>query len=126
MHERLARGITFACHEARALRAIDKADNAVVAQHKRLRELTDRRPVTRIAAAHREQELMLRWRETMLLGALLAPMQKPAQASTQLQELRVLLLGQIIMHTKNISHHDIVERFAGATTGGPTILVHMP
>ncbi len=36
MHERLARGITSACHKARALRAIDKADNAVVTQHKRL------------------------------------------------------------------------------------------
>ncbi len=54
---------------------------------------------------------MLSRRETMLLGALLAPMQKPAQASTQLQELRVLLLGQIIMHTGQY----IVPRYRGTS-----------
>lgn len=105
----MAGRIASARHKARALRTIDKADNTVVTQHERLRELTNRRPTARAAAAHREQQLMLRRGQTMSFRLLLAPMQKATQAGAQLQQLCVLLLGQIIMGDGHIYRDTISE-----------------
>lgn len=77
--------VALACHEARALGAVDKAHDAVVAQHKCLGELADRWPVLCAAAAYREQKLMLGWGETVRVGLFLAPMQEAAQTGAQVQ-----------------------------------------
>lgn len=80
MYERVAGRVAVAAHQARALRAVDEAHDAVVAQHKRLGELADRRPMLCAAAAYREQELMLGWGEAVRVGLFLAPVQEAAQA----------------------------------------------
>lgn len=60
MYERVAGWIALACHQAGALCAVYEPDNTVMTQHERSRELADSGPALCVAAAHREQELMLR------------------------------------------------------------------
>lgn len=96
MHERVAGRVTMAAHKARALCAVDKTHDAVVAQHEGLRELADRRSVLGTAASYCEQKLMLGWGEAVRIGLFLAPVQEAAQAGAQVQELPVLLVCQVI------------------------------
>jgi hypothetical protein len=76
MHKRMASRVAPTCNQAGSLRAIDKTNNAVVAQHQRLRQLADRRPLGPAATPYREQQLMLRRGQTLLFGSLLAPVQE--------------------------------------------------
>ena len=99
----MASQVALACHETRALCAVDKTHDAVVAQHKRLGELADRRPVLCAAAAYREQQLMLGRSEVVRLGLLLAPVQEATQAGAQLQELPILLVCQVIENRSIVS-----------------------
>ncbi len=111
--------IALACNETGALRAIHKADDAVVTQHEHLRELADSRSSVRIAASHREQELVLGRSQTMLHRLLLTPTQELTQAGAQAQKLLVLLVGQLIMHGTNISLCDIGVRPVGGVPRKP-------
>lgn len=96
MHERMASLVALACHEAGALCAVNEAHNAVVAQHKRLGELADRRPVLCAAAAYREQKLMLGRGQAVRVCLFLAPVQEATQICAQVQELLVLRICQVI------------------------------
>lgn len=112
VHDRVAARIAPASDQPSALRAIDEADDAVMAQHEHVGELADRRSAARVATADRKQELMLRRRQAMRFGLLLAPVQEAAKAGAQLQQQRVLLVGQISGDRANISRCDIVPRLA--------------
>lgn len=96
MHERMAARVAPTHDQTSSLRAIDETNNAVVAQHQRLRQLTDRRPAGRAATPYREQQLMLRRGQTPPFSLLPTPMQEATQARAQLQELLVLLMAQIV------------------------------
>jgi hypothetical protein len=103
MHKRMLARVAPTRDQAGCLCTIDKANNAVVAQHQRLRQLTDRRSPGRAAAPYREQQLMLRRGQTVLFGLLFAPMQEATQPRAQLQELLVLLMAQIVNDKDSIS-----------------------
>jgi hypothetical protein len=96
MHKRMAARVAPTRDQTGSLRTIDKTDNAVVAQHQRLRQLADRRPPERTATPYREQQLMLCRGQTLLFGLFFAPVQEATQARAQLQELLVLLMTQIV------------------------------
>ncbi len=106
-HDPLIRRIGTPLHEPRGLGAIDELDDAVVPQEEQLRELSHRRGLVTGRAPDREQELVLRGREARRRRLLLAPAQEPPQLPAELEQPRVVAVGEPPRHLRIVARDGV-------------------
>jgi len=85
-------GIGGALHEIRLLCAIDQLDSAVVAEQEVAGDVADRRVAP--MPPDGQQQLVLRRRQALVPGLLLAPVEEAPELVAQVEELLVVPIGQ--------------------------------
>jgi len=81
--------------EAELLGAVDELDGTVVADAEVVGELSDARSAAVRMASNREEQLVLGSGEADRLSLLPAPLEEPAQADTQREQCRVVLVTKV-------------------------------
>jgi hypothetical protein len=84
--------------QPRGFGPVDEFDGAVVAEQECLGDVSDRRPIPIRLTPNREQQLVLGRSEPDGHGLLLAPVQEPTQARTELEKTLVVGVGKIVLH----------------------------
>jgi CIC family chloride channel protein len=82
-------------HETGINGAVDQSDGAVVAHQQRVGDVTNGGTARVGVAPHREEQLVLRGRESFDAGLLLAPPEKTPQRGAHREELAVLRVGEV-------------------------------
>ena len=103
-HHSFVVGIRDPAHDACLHRPVDQPDRAVVANQQRVGDVADGRAPPVVVAADREQQLVLRRREPLGAGLLLAPTQEAAQPRPHPEQLPVLRVGQVAARLAVLGH----------------------
>jgi len=82
--------VSFPSEEPGADRPVDELARGVVTQEQRVGDLADGRSALLGAPAHGEEQLVLRSRQALGLGALLAPAKEPAQLGAEPEQVLVV------------------------------------
>ena len=91
-HDAVVVGVLMATHQAGGFGSVDELHDAVVSQEQVGREVADVRITGLHTASYGKEELVLRGRDPGVGGALLGPVQIPAEAGAKGEEALVVLV----------------------------------
>jgi H+/Cl- antiporter ClcA len=109
-HDALIIGVAYSIDVSGVDGPIDQSHRAVVPDQQRLGHIPNCRAHRRAMPPDRQQELMLRRREPLRFGLLLAPPQEPTQRGTEMEEPAVVAIGQAIRRAIRRAVRRAIER----------------